>query len=64
MARRALAPVVADKGNTLEAALLQYSSMLRDHVEEEVGRKLRKLGFRKKGNTWRRESDFGIASAP
>jgi hypothetical protein len=36
------------------------TNMLRDHVVEEVGRRLRKLGFKRKGNTWRREGDLGI----
>ena len=34
--------------------------MLRDHVVDEVGRKLKKLGFKRKGTTWRHEGEWGI----
>jgi hypothetical protein len=34
--------------------------VLKDHVIGEVGRKLRKLGFTRKGNSWRREGEPGI----
>lgn len=43
-----------------ERRVATLAIMLRDHVVDGVGRKLTKLGFKKKGNTWRRESDFGI----
>jgi hypothetical protein len=35
--------------------------MDRDRWLEDGGRALRKLGFKKKGNTWRREEDRGIS---